>query len=327
MKNLDNYDQFSVQEKWYIMSMVANLYYNKNLTQDEIAKRIYTSRSKVSRLLKEAKELGIVEIRIQELWERSLNYEERLKEEFDIKYIRVVQIDSQDIEKSLERLGEVTAYYVDSMIDDHMTVGISFGSTLYHVVKHIYHKEKKNISITVIPIMGAMRLAQPECDSIDLTKNLALAYGGDYKYLPAPFFVKNEMLQESLLQEKDIREVLDLAREADMILTSVGNVPECIWSEALEPEIWNRLSEKGAVGSIGGHIYDMEGREVDDTLKHRTIGLNLQEFRNNQNVVCIAHGEQKAKAVLGGLRGGYINTLIIDQTCAKEMIRLMEQNE
>ena len=74
--NIDNYDKMSVQEKWYILAMVANLYYNGNLTQSQIANRIFTSRSKVSRLLKEAREMGLVEIYIREPWERELWYEQ-----------------------------------------------------------------------------------------------------------------------------------------------------------------------------------------------------------------------------------------------------------
>ena len=60
----------TVQEKWSILATVANLYYNSEMTQNEIADRMYTSRSKISRMLKEARELGIVEISIKEPWER-----------------------------------------------------------------------------------------------------------------------------------------------------------------------------------------------------------------------------------------------------------------
>lgn len=49
--------------------------YNAELIQNQIAERLYTSRSKISRMLKEARELRIVEIYIQEPWERNLEYE------------------------------------------------------------------------------------------------------------------------------------------------------------------------------------------------------------------------------------------------------------
>ena len=70
----------TVQEKWSILATVANLYYNSEMTQNEIADRMYTSRSKISRMLKEARELGIVEISIKEPWERDLNLEKEIQE-------------------------------------------------------------------------------------------------------------------------------------------------------------------------------------------------------------------------------------------------------
>ena len=43
---------------------VAQQYYLEDLTQEQIARRLGVSRSQVSRMLKEARERGIVEIRI-----------------------------------------------------------------------------------------------------------------------------------------------------------------------------------------------------------------------------------------------------------------------
>ena len=65
MDNIKKYENMTVQEKWNILATVANLYYNSEMTQNEIADRLYTSRSKISRMLKEARELGIVEISIR----------------------------------------------------------------------------------------------------------------------------------------------------------------------------------------------------------------------------------------------------------------------
>ena len=66
MEDMKRYESMTVQEKWNILATVANLYYNSEMTQNEIADRMYTSRSKISRMLKEARELGIVEISIKE---------------------------------------------------------------------------------------------------------------------------------------------------------------------------------------------------------------------------------------------------------------------
>ena len=73
------------------------------------------------------------------------------------------------------------------------------GNTLYHIVKYIDANNKKNIPITVVPIMGASNVKRPERDAMDLAKDLASAYGGTYQYIYAPLFVKNRELKEELV--------------------------------------------------------------------------------------------------------------------------------
>lgn len=191
MEDLRNYEAMSVQEKWNVLAMVANLYYNSDLTQNQIAERLYTSRSKISRMLKEARELGIVEIYIREPWERNLEYEQQLLECFHLKNVRVIQQKDSDKENVRNLIYEAAAYYLDSIIKENMVVGISWGNTLYHVVKYIAANNHKNIPITVVPIMGAANINSPEKDGLDLSKDLASAYGGKYQYIYAPLFVKN----------------------------------------------------------------------------------------------------------------------------------------
>ena len=178
MEDMKKYENMTVQEKWSILATVANLYYNSEMTQNEIADRMYTSRSKISRMLKEARELGIVEISIKEPWERDLNLEKEIQQTYGVKTVRVVS--SRDISKEqiTSRLSEVSAYYLDSVVKEKMVVGISWGNTLYHIVKYIDANNKKNIPITVVPIMGASNVKRPERDAMDLAKDLASAYGG-----------------------------------------------------------------------------------------------------------------------------------------------------
>ena len=82
---MKRYESMTVQEKWNILATVANLYYNSEMTQNEIADRMYTSRSKISRMLKEARELGIVEISIKEPWERDLDLENKIHQIYGVK--------------------------------------------------------------------------------------------------------------------------------------------------------------------------------------------------------------------------------------------------
>lgn len=320
MEDIRNYETMSVQEKWNVLAMVANLYYNSEMTQSQIAERLYTSRSKVSRMLKEARELGIVEIYIKEPWERNLAYEQTIKEEFSLKNIRIIMSKDADKDKAQALLSEAAAYYLDSIVKQNMVVGISWGNTLYHIVKYIAANNHKNIPLTVVPIMGAANINKPERDALDLSKDLASAYGGKYQYIYAPLFVKTREIKESLIQDDSIRGALELAKNADAILTSVGSITYKSWSNYLSVKTLENLEKKGVVGHIGGHFYDIQGRELETSLAERMIGIGVEDLRNCNETICVAAGEGKAEAVLGALRGNYIRTLIIDDKCAEKII-------
>lgn len=323
MEDLKNYEVMSVQEKWNMLAMVANLYYNSDMTQNQIAERLYTSRSKISRMLKEARELGIVEIYIREPWERNLEYEQKIQETFHLKNIRIIKQKDKDNVKSL--IYEAAAYYLDSIIKENMIVGISWGNTLYNVVKHIAANNHKNIPITVVPIMGAANINSPEKDGLDLSKDLASAYGGKYQYIYAPLFVKQKEVRESLIQDNNIKSVLDLSKNADLILTSVGSIVYKSWSNYLSSRTLETLEKKGVVGHIGGHFFDIQGQEPKTSLAGRMIGIDTEDFKKCQETICIALGDKKSEAVLGAIRGGYIKTLITDDKCAENLFKCMEQ--
>lgn len=324
MEDIKNYESMSVQEKWNILAAVADLYYNSEMTQNQIAERMYTSRSKVSRMLKEARELGIVEIYIREPWERNLEYEQYFKDSFGLKNVRVIMLKDFDKYNGMQKIAEAASYYLDSILKPGMVVGISWGNTLYNIIKYISTKNRKNIPITVAPIMGAANTRSPEKDATDLAKDLASAYGGKYQYIYAPLFVNNKDLKESLIQEENIKSVLELSKNADAMLTSVGSIVFKSWSSYLNVKTLEKLEAKGAVGHIGGHFFDIQGKELETSLVDRMIGVSISDIKACKEVVCVAYGEQKAEAVLGAMRAGILNTLVVDEKCAKKVYELMK---
>lgn len=325
MKGNRTCESMDFQKKRSLLAAVANLYYCSDLTQNEIAERLYISRPKVSRMLKEARELGIVEISIHEPWERNLDYEQRLRNAFGLENVRVVVSQNSGKEKETEKIAEAVSYYLDSVVKPGMVLGISWGNTLYHIVKHISTNNRKNIPVTVVPIMGAANIKSPEKDAMDLAKDLASAYGGKYYYIYAPLFVKDKALRDNLVREANIQNVLELSARADIILTSVGSIVYKSWSDYLSKKTLETLEQKGAVGHMGGHFFDREGQELATSLAEKMIGIHLTDIRQCRDVVCAVCGESKAEAVLGALRGGLINTLIIDENCAGRVLDMLEK--
>ena len=320
---MKEYDSLNDNEKRNMLASVANLYYNSDMTQNQIAERFFTSRSKISRMLKEARQLGIVEIKILEPWDRDMELEQEFMKRFHLKDIRIISVKEENNTMTLQKLGEVAAYYLDNLLSDHMILGMSWGNTMYHTVKAV--KTSKNIPITVVPIMGAANVRTPERDSLDLSKELAYAYGGNYHYIYSPLFVTSEEVRKSLEEEPNIKECLNLARHADIILTSVGSIVYKSWKSYLSTKDLYNLEKKGAIGHIGGHFYDKDGKEVVTPFVGKMIGLGIDDIKNVKNVICVAGLEMKAEAILGAVRGGYVKTLITDEDAARKVIELDDE--
>ena len=66
----------------------------------------------------------------------------------------------------------------------------------------------------------------------------------------------------------------------------------------------------------------MEGNEVITPFVNKMIGLGIEDIKNTESVICVAGLEMKAEAILGAVRGGYINTLITDEEAAKAVLAL-----
>ena len=75
---------------------VAELYYRDGLSQQEIAKKLHTSRTSISRALIQARNEGYVQIRIQYPEQSDLALERKLEEKYGCFQIMAEMIDSRN---------------------------------------------------------------------------------------------------------------------------------------------------------------------------------------------------------------------------------------
>lgn len=312
------------QKDQEFMSIIAYLYYYADMNQSDIADRLFLSRSTVSRLIKKARQNGVVELKINEPWERDLPVEDELKTQFSIDGVRVIRIpEGADGETVLNLLSQMTAYYISCNVQKHSVVGISWGNTISHVCNAIVTTQ--NIPMTVVPIMGTMTYPETNPESVKLNQRFARVYGGRFFPLEAPLFAASREELFRLQQDPAIMDVIATARNADLIITSVGSIEDRSWDRVLGLDRLAKLKEIGCVGHIGGHFYDLGGLEIDGAYKELHMGLTLEEIKANSNVICVAGTPKKAEAVFGALRGRMINTLITTLPLAKRLMEVAER--
>ena len=284
-------------EELGIMAEVASLYFEQNFSQQEIADKLYFSRSKVSRLLSKAIESKVVEITINYPLERIMNLEMKLKDIFELNEVIVIKDYSTTYEMLLKRLGNAAAQYLDGVIKDNTSMGITWGQTIYHIVEAMNANHHKNLR--VIQLMGTTESDNNSAyDAPELVRKIVDKYGGSFSQFYSPLVVENELVRDSLVREPIIRKVLEEARQVDIVVTSIGHFSSRkikAWEHHLDDAGYRQLSDKGAVGVLLAHFINQHGHLVDETLDQQVIGIKLEDLKQIKNVVAVAGGVNKAK--------------------------------
>jgi deoxyribonucleoside regulator len=299
---------------------ICYLYYREEKTQEEISSIFGLSRFKVNRLLKEARSRGLVTIRINDPLEKLTEMEVELTKRFGLKEAIVVRTNGFSGKSPLEQIGEAGGQYVRHIIRGYRVLGISWGRTLYHLVKNVEPVEVEDLA--VVQVSGGLGTIEGT-DTNMLTMMLSQRLGGTAYVIQAPVIVKNLGIRETFLRESKIREALAKAKEADLAVLGIGIVDRDggLWKAGfLNHTDEARLKKAGAVGAICGHFYDSRGQMCSSDLKDRIIGLTLDELKRVRHKIGVATGPEKSGAILGALRGSLLNVLITDEETAERVL-------
>ena len=321
---MDQYEKMNETEKLKFLSNLANMYYEQNMTQSEIADQLSTTRFKVSKLLQEARDKNVVEIIINRPNERSPQVEQLLMEHFKLENAIVLNNHMMSHDQTIHALGKLGAEYIDSVISEDSIVGILWGKTLFNVINQLNPRNKK--PITAVQVLGAAAKDNPLADSPELIRKFANIYGGKYKYLYAPLYIDNDFARKSLMHEPVINDTLFLANRCDIVLTGIGTIDavfsSSLWSSYLIRNKSFDTNSQKSVGCIYARLYDINGDEVDIDINKKIIGLDLNTVHQINYRIGIAAGKYKAEAILGALRGKHVNVLITDDSTASKVLTL-----
>jgi deoxyribonucleoside regulator len=306
---------------------VARLYYLEDLSQEQIARRIGGSRSNVSRMLKEARARGMVDIRIRSPLETVPRLQEELKARLGLRECLVLAAadrESHAVERA-DKIAAFTARYLQENIADGDIIGVGWSRTVYRSVNSGYLREKSNV--TVVQLMGSVGESIPELNGISITSRLADALGANARYLHAPMLVTDAMVRNGLLRDPYIRRTLEVARNADTIVVGVGAINQDhgqYRTGYLNDADLDYIRANGAVGDVCGSYFSSDGSPVPLEMNERTIAISFEDMSRIPNRVGVSWGAQKALANVGAVRSGLLNVLITDDDTAREMLGIHE---
>ncbi len=316
-----------------LLAWVASMYYEDDLTQGEIARRVGTSRSTVSRILREARDEGVVEITVHYPWKTAPEIEEELVARFGLAHARVLLSQDRSYQERVRGLGVLAARYLEGLVsgwdERDAILGISWGVAVHSTVQALRPERGRphhRLPITVVQMVGAVGEGDPLIDGPELARMLAGVYGGEYRYLHAPLIVEDAHTRDVLLAEPRIQDTLSLARQADVALVGIGAPRPAAYSLLragyVDQEALAGLRDQGVVGDVCARQYDAWGNVLDIELNQRVVGIDLEALHGMEQVLGVAGGEAKAGAILGALRGRHVNVLITDDAAARKVLSL-----
>ncbi len=319
----------TLSEDQFLLAEVAQLYYVREFTQQQIAQRIGVSRSNVSRMLKEAREQGMVEIRIHAPLRTVPGLQEELISRLDLReclVLATLERDSRIFEATdtVTQVAALAARYLQENIAEGDTISLGWGRSVHRVAHSRFLREERDV--TVVQAMGSIGGSIPEFDGVATTARLASVLGASAHYLHAPMLVTDAAVRDGLLRDPHIHKTLEAARGADTILSSVGapgreHGQYC--TGYLDDAGLDYIRAQGAVGDICGAYYARDGSLVPLEMNERSIAIGSEELRRIPNRVGVSSGAEKPLANIGAARSNLLNVLITDQNTASKMLDIL----
>ncbi len=297
--------------------IAVNLYYMENMTQEEIAAKLGLSRVAVTRLLKKARDEGLVQVTVKkpmpELYRLALDLEKRYRLK-----AAIVAPGRDSPKASLEAVGRAGAELLERLITPGCRIGVAWSATVSAILPYVRKPSAKPGWIN--ELAGTYLTANiPYVVSWPLAEKL----GVPVESIPMPVLVRSGRVKEMMIQEPAISSALESASKVDLAFVGLGNVSRdssIMRTGYIGEEQLEEFSAKGAVGDILMRYYDAAGRYIPMSFEDKTVSLEWKKIRKLPFIVSLAFGPEKLEAIAGALAGGIIQGLVTDRWTAEALL-------
>jgi DNA-binding transcriptional regulator LsrR (DeoR family) len=316
-----NHDFESIRQ----IHTVLTLHFMEEMTQSEIAKQLNLSTSKVNRLIRQGRQLGMVKIVIESPLQRLVDVERRLTDVTALRRAVVTPTVPGNPDTNLQRVGRAAADELLATIRDGDVIAITGGKAVSAVVANL--PLGRTFDVTVVPLTGGVQ-GKYYTDVNHLATQMAVRLGGSAMLLHAPLFAESRAQRDTLMEVGSIREVFDLARRAQVAVVGIGSIftPDSSYYDLVpepgtEPE---QLLGGGASGEFLAHLIRDDGSVTDLPLNSRLVALGPAELSICPNVIGVSAGPEKVQPIRAALAGGLISSLIVDEETASSVLESLE---
>ena len=305
---------------------VARLYHDQGLSQSQIATELNLSRSNVSRILTQAKERGIVEVIIHDPSgppARVPSLEQQVRAQYGLRDVHVVAATRSSAPEVTARQG--AAVFTERLAGVRR-VGVSWGQAVQSVIDELEQQRLRPLP-ELLPLVGGLSALDQLASGETVLRVLASKLGARAQTLYAPAVLESAETVRSLRTESAVASVLEAAATVDLALVGIGSVGvhsslHIVERMKLTEAERHAFEQQRPVGDICARLVDAEGHPVGPPAEDRVLAVTFAELQAIPEVVGVAFGVEKAPGVSGVLRSGALDTVVIDEHLARELLAL-----
>jgi DNA-binding transcriptional regulator LsrR (DeoR family) len=299
--------------------LAARRYFVDGASKSEIAGELGVSRFKVARLLDSARRDGVVRIEITAPAELNVDLSIELASRYGLRQAVAVRLSERREGTLRDELGRTAAELLGEIVEPDDVLGISWGRTLHAVVENLGRLP----GCAVVQMVGSVPTLDLEVNSLELVRRLAEAANGPVYPLHVPLLVDTPEMAEALRREPHVARTVAMFGRVTKAVVGIGAwVPGGSSIRAALPEaLVAELDGTGAVADVCSTLLDDSGHELESTsLRRRLIAIGLQQLEAIPDVMAIAGGAAKARAIRAALESGLVHRLVTDEDAARLLL-------
>ena len=302
--------------KDFRLVQIAYMYYEQEISQQDIATKLDLSKMAVSRILQKAKDAKIIRLSIKLPYALNNEAGKELCRRYGLKEACVVKRGNSEKGVVAEVLGRMWAFHMGVNLTDGCVLGMGVGRTVGHVVQNLTPMKTKDVH--VVQLMGGLADVTYR-NPFTIVQETCRKLHAEGTYFTSFAVVENEELRDSIVHKtkmgKLVREKWEIC---DTALFGVGPIETGTLhsQQMISDEEAAGLKKRGLIGDFLGHFFTREGKFVETEIEARLVSIPLDTLSKIPQKVALAGGEDKVESIRGALKTGIIDTLITDEDTA-----------
>ncbi len=306
-----------------LLHRAASAYYVDGVRQAEVADRLGVSRPTVSKLLAEARRIGMVRFEVLEPPTTDLSdLAARLHEVLGVRVVRIAPGDQ--VQRDYRGIGDLLGEELRALaLQPGEVLLISSGRTTYAVSGMAGLPELPGVVIA--PTVGGQQESDPSFQTNEIVRRFADRTRAEPRFIFAPAS-PSERLWESLQADPSFQAITDLWSRARAVVVGIGEPYE--GRSALTSVVpRGEPALAPAVGDINLHFYDTAGRPVSYPGSELLVRPPRELLAALPTSIAMAAGVRKAPSILAGARARMFTTLLTDEPTAQAVLALSDATD